>query len=165
MDRVDMLVVAALPEEFDAAKAAGVASAPSDPGCSSLVVRLLIDLLVLIGLGLLLAVSLATAFVTVAVANRLVDPTNSTAGRWLLATVGFAVGVAVNTLLSTAVLTGLPRLRMPARRVVIPALIVAAGLELLKTVGRVYVQRTEANPTSPTGEDSLPDPKNLRIGR
>jgi membrane protein len=64
-----------------------------------------------------------------------------------LATVGFAVGVAVNTLLSTAVLTGLPRLRMPARRVVLPALMVAAGLELLKTVGRFYVQRTEANPT------------------
>jgi membrane protein len=53
----------------------------------------------------------------------------------------------VNSLLCSAVLTGLPRLRMPARRVVIPALIVAAGLELLKTVGRVYVQRTEANPT------------------
>ena len=110
-------------------------------------VRLLIDLLVLIGLGLLLAVSLATAFATVAVANRLVDPADTAAGRWLLATVGFAVGVAVNTLLSTAVLTGLPRLRMPLRRVVLPALIVAAGLELLKTVGRVYVQRIEANPT------------------
>jgi membrane protein len=118
---------------------------PEYPG--TLIVRLLIDLLVLVGLGVLLAASLATAFVTVAVANRLVDPTDSTASRWLLATVGFAVGVAVNTLLSTAVLTGLPRLRMPARRVVIPALIVAAGLELLKTVGRVYVQRTEANPT------------------
>jgi membrane protein len=36
---------------------------------------------------------------------------------------------------------------MPPGRVVIPALIVAAGLELLKTVGRVYVQRIEANPT------------------
>jgi membrane protein len=118
---------------------------PEYPGI--LVVRLLIDLLVLSGLGLLLAVSLATAFATVAVANRLVDPTDTAAGRWLLATVGFAVGVAVNTLLSTAVLTGLPRLRMPPRRVVPPALIVAAGLELLKTVGRIYVQRTEANPT------------------
>ena len=118
---------------------------PEYPG--TLVVRLLIDLLVLIGLGLLLAVSLATAFATVAVANRLVDPADTAAGRWLLATVGFAVGVAVNTLLSTAVLTGLPRLRMPLRRVVLPALVVAAGLELLKTVGRVYVQRIEANPT------------------
>ncbi|MGN9906040.1 5'-methylthioadenosine/S-adenosylhomocysteine nucleosidase family protein [Phytohabitans sp. LJ34] len=31
-DRVDVLVVAALPEEFDAAKAAGLASAPAGPG-------------------------------------------------------------------------------------------------------------------------------------
>jgi membrane protein len=57
------------------------------------------------------------------------------------------VGIGVNTLLSIAVLTGLPRLRMPLRRVVVPALIVAAGLELLKTVGGIYVQRVEANPT------------------
>ncbi|WP_158553883.1 phosphorylase family protein [Micromonospora deserti] len=32
MDRVDVLVIAALPEEFDAAKAAGLASAPAGPG-------------------------------------------------------------------------------------------------------------------------------------
>jgi membrane protein len=44
-------------------------------------------------------------------------------------------------------LTGLPRLRMPVRRVLGPALLVAVGLELLKTLGRLYVQRTEANPT------------------
>jgi membrane protein len=53
----------------------------------------------------------------------------------------------VNALVSVAVLTGLPRLRMPLRRVLGPALLVAAGLELLKTLGRLYVQRTEANPT------------------
>ncbi len=120
---------------------------PEYPG--SMVARLLIDLLALIGLGLLLAVSLATAFITVAGANRVIDPTgaDATEGRWLLAAVGFAVSIGVNTLLSTAVLTGLPRLRMPLRRVVVPALIVAAGLELLKTVGRAFVQRVDANPT------------------
>ena len=52
-------------------------------------------------------------------------------------------------LLSIAALTGLPRLRIPQRRVLGPALLVAAGLELLKTLGRPYVQRTEANPTYP----------------
>jgi membrane protein len=120
---------------------------PEYPG--TIVVRLVVDVLVLIGLGLLLAVSLATALVTVALANRLIDPTGADAaqGRWLLAVVGFVVGIGVNTLLSIAVLTGLPRLRMPLRRVVVPALIVAAGLELLKTVGGIYVQRVEANPT------------------
>jgi membrane protein len=57
------------------------------------------------------------------------------------------LGLGVNALLSIAVLTGLPRLRLPLRRVLGPALLVAAGLELLKTLGRLYVQRTEANPT------------------
>ena len=62
-------------------------------------------------------------------------------------TVGVLVGVAVDTVLSIAMLTGLPRLRMPVRRVLGPALLVALGLELLKTLGRLYVQHTEANPT------------------
>lgn len=120
---------------------------PEYPG--SFLVRLLVDLLVLLGLGLLLAVSLAGAFLTTALAGSLVSAagTGTTPARWLLATVGFVLGVGVNTLLSIAVLTALPRLRMPLRRVLGPALLVAAGLEGLKTVGRLYVQRTEANPT------------------
>jgi membrane protein len=112
-------------------------------------VRVLIDLLVLIGLGLLLAASLAVVFATTAVAGRLVtaagvDPAPA---RWLLGTLGLVLGVGLNTLLSIAVLTGLPRLRMPLRRVLGPALFVAAGLELLKTLGRLYVHRTETNAT------------------
>jgi membrane protein len=120
---------------------------PEYPG--TLLHRLLIDLLALIGLGLLLVASLATAFVTVAVANRLIEPASANAElhRLLLAGVGFTVSIAVNTLLATAVLTGLPRLRMPLRRVVVPALVVALGLELLKTGGRALVQNVEANPT------------------
>ena len=120
---------------------------PEYPG--NFFLRLLIDLLVLVGLGLLLAVSLAVAFATTALAGRLVNAagTGATPARWLLATVGLVLGIGVNTVLSIAVLTGLPRLRMPLRRVLGPALLVAAGLELLKTVGRLYVQRTEANPT------------------
>ncbi|HEX8627542.1 MAG TPA: YhjD/YihY/BrkB family envelope integrity protein, partial [Catenuloplanes sp.] len=102
-----------------------------------------------IGLGLLLITSLAVAFATTAVAGRLVDAADASAtpARWLLATVGLAVGIGVNLLLSVAVLTGLPRVRMPVRRVIGPALLVAVGLELLKTLGQLYVHRTEANPT------------------
>lgn len=55
------------------------------------------------------------------------------------------VSAASNTLLSVAVLTALPRLRVSLRRVLWPALFVAAGLELLKSLGRLYVQRTETN--------------------
>jgi membrane protein len=120
---------------------------PEYPG--ALYLRVFVDLLVLAGLGLLLAVSLAVAFVTTALAGRLVHAagTGDAPARWLLAGVGFVLGLGVNALLSIAMLTGLPRLRMPLRRVLGPALLVAAGLELLKTLGRLYVQRTEANPT------------------
>ncbi len=120
---------------------------PEYPG--NFFIRLFVDLLVLIGLGMLLAASLAVAFVTTTLAGRLVSATGTgtTPARWLLATVGFVLGVGVNTLLSIAVLTALPRLRMPLRRVLGPALLVAAGLEALKSLGRFYVQRTEANPT------------------
>jgi membrane protein len=88
---------------------------PEYPG--TLLVRVLIDLLVLVGLGLLLAASLAAVFAATAGTGRLVtaagvDPAPA---RWLLGALGFVLGVGVNTLLSIAVLTGLPRLRMPLR--------------------------------------------------
>lgn len=120
---------------------------PEYPG--ALPARVVIDLLELVGLGLLLGASLAVAFVTTAVAGRLVTTVSVDAdlARGLLAAVGVLVGVAANTVLSMAMLTGLPRLRMPVRRVLGPALLVALGLELLKTLGRLYVQHTEANPT------------------
>lgn len=120
---------------------------PEYPG--KLVVRVLVDLLVLAGLGILLAASLSVAYVTTSIANRLVDAADAdaTPARWVLATVGLLLGLGVNTVLAASMLTGLPRVRMPFRRVLGPALMVAVGLELLKTLGRLYVQRTEANPT------------------
>jgi membrane protein len=120
---------------------------PEYPG--KLVVRILVDLLVLAGLGVLLAASLVVAYGTTVAANRLVDAANTdaTPSRWLLGAVGVLLGIGVNTVLACGMLTGLPRLRMPVRRVLGPALMVAVGLELLKTLGRLYVQRTEANPT------------------
>jgi membrane protein len=120
---------------------------PEYPG--AFLVRLLVDLLVLVGLGLLLAVSAAAAFGTTALASWLIDVAGASAtpARWLLAAVVLVLGIGVNTLLTIAVLTALPRLRMPMRRVLGPALLVAAGLALLNSLGRLYVQRTEANPT------------------
>src|SRR5512142_1818812 len=86
---------------------------PEYPG--RFVVRLLTDLLVLAALGLLLAATPAVAFMTTTLAGRLVDTasTGPVPNRWSLAVVGLVVGLAVNTLLSVAVLTGLPRLRIP----------------------------------------------------
>ena len=59
---------------------------------------------------------------------------------------GLLLGLGVNTLLSVAVLTLLPRLQMPLRRVVGPAALIAVGLEVVKTVGGVVISRAEANP-------------------
>ena len=120
---------------------------PQYPG--NVFARYLIDLAILAGLGLLLAASLAVAVGSeTGLRWLLVDVTgaNGMPSQWLLAVVGFALGVAVNTVLAIAVLTAVPRIRMRLRRVLGPALLVAAGLEILKSVGRFYIQRTEANP-------------------
>ena len=120
---------------------------PEYPG--NLVIRVLVDLFALAGLGLLLAASLAVAYSTTVAANQAVATTHAdaTPSRWLLGTVGLALGIGVNTVLAVGMLTGVPRMRIPPRRVLGPALLVAAGLELLKTLGRLYVEHTEANPT------------------
>lgn len=120
---------------------------PEYPG--RLVPRVLLDLVVLAGLGVLLIASLAVAFVTTTAANRAVDLANAdaTPSHWLLSAVGLLLGVGVNTALAAGALTGLPRVKMPLRRLLGPAVLVAVGLELLKTLGRIYVQHTESNPT------------------
>ncbi|GIJ75120.1 trehalose-binding protein [Virgisporangium ochraceum] len=120
---------------------------PQYPG--NFFLRQLIDLAVLAGLGLLLTASLAAAAGTRILLNRLLFGAADAAGppgRWLLGTAGYVLGIGVNVLLAVAALTAVPRLRMRLRRVLGPALFVAAGLELLKTLGRSYVQRAEANP-------------------
>jgi len=120
---------------------------PEYPG--TIVVRVLVDLLVLAGLGLLAAASVLVAYLTGMVANRLVGEAGAgdTPSRWLLSAVGFLLGIGVNTVLAGGALTGLPRVRMPLRRLLGPAVLVAVGLELLKTLGRLYVRQTEDNPT------------------
>jgi membrane protein len=107
--------------------------------------RRLGDLAVLAGLGLLLAASLATTAATKTALHWLADGHLPAAGV-LLDAAGIILGIAINTILAIAVLTGLPALRIRPRRVLGPALLVAAGLEILKTLGGIYVQRTQANP-------------------
>ena len=52
----------------------------------------------------------------------------------------------MDLILAAALLAGVPRLRMPLRRLAPSALVVAVGLLLLKTGGRWYVARTQHNP-------------------
>lgn len=113
------------------------------------VTRWLADLLALAALGLLLLASLSLAFGAEALLGRLIAAVGGgelAPARWLLAATRFTLGLAVNVLVSIAVLTLVPRVRMPLRRVLAPALLVAGGLELLTSLGRLVVARAEANP-------------------
>ena len=112
-------------------------------------VRWAMNLLALVGLALLLVASLAVAFGAEMLLGQLISgvgQANGAPSRWLLAAARFILGLAVNVLLSIAVLTILPRLRMSLRRVLPAALLVTAGLELLTSLGRQLMARAEANP-------------------
>lgn len=111
--------------------------------------RWFIDGVALIGLAVLLAASLTVAFGFAELLERLVVAVGGaefTPAQLLLAVVSFGLGFAVNTLLASFVLTGLPRLRMPVRRVLGPGLLIAAGLVVLKTLAWLFVERVQANP-------------------
>lgn len=111
--------------------------------------RQVIDLGVMTGLGLLLSASLAVAFVAESVLNWLFMHTvgvDDTLSRWLLSAAAFVIGLAVNTLLAIALLCAPPRLRLSLRRVLGPALLITAGLEVLKTLGQFYLEMTVGNP-------------------
>ncbi|GAA2845706.1 inner membrane protein YhjD [Streptosporangium fragile] len=113
------------------------------------VVRQLIDLGVMAGLGLLLSVSLAVAFAAEALLNWLLLHTvgvEDTVSRWLLSVAAFVLGLGVNTLLAVALLSAPPRLRLPLRRVLGPALFITVGLEILKSIGQFYLELTAGNP-------------------
>ncbi|MEV0588812.1 YihY/virulence factor BrkB family protein [Nonomuraea sp. NPDC050310] len=111
--------------------------------------RQVIDLGVLAGLGLLLAVSLALAFGAQALLTWLAGHTVGTdalPARWLLDGTAFVLGLGVNTLLAVALLSAPPRLRVRLRRLLGPALLITVGIEILKTLGQFFLNLTAANP-------------------
>ncbi|MGN9843911.1 YhjD/YihY/BrkB family envelope integrity protein [Nonomuraea sp. H19] len=111
--------------------------------------RQLIDLGVVVGLGLLLGLSLAVAFAAERLLTWLLVLTvgvDALPAQWVLTAAVVVLGFGVNTLLAMALLAAPPRLRLPLRRVLGPALVIAFGLEILKTLGQAYVNLTAANP-------------------
>jgi membrane protein len=107
-------------------------------------VRRLVDLGMLLGLGLLLALSLGVSAALDALINWATPDTTlgNTVPRWT----GPALEFGVNLLLAAAVLTAVPRLRLSPRRLVPAALMVAVGIQLLNSVGRIFIIRTEERP-------------------
>lgn len=103
------------------------------------VIRRLVDLALLVGLGLLLALSLWVSGAIQGLARDLVG--------WdvFLSAIGQVLAFLVNLLVAGALLAAVPRLRMPVRRLLPSVLLVAVGVTLLSTVGRVLIGHTERN--------------------
>ncbi|MCA2187469.1 YihY/virulence factor BrkB family protein [Nonomuraea cavernae] len=111
--------------------------------------RQIIDLGMVAGLGVLLSLSLTVAFAAEWLLTWLAVNTvgvDATPARGVLSVAAFVLGIGVNTLLAMALLTAPPRLRVPLRRVIGPALVITIGLEILKTLGQALLNLTAANP-------------------
>jgi membrane protein len=102
-------------------------------------VRQALDLLVMLGILLLLALSQLAVYGVEKILDWLAE-------GLVRATFSMLLTVAVNMLLATALLTAVPRLRMTVRRMVPPVLQVGVGVTLLNTVGKSFVGLVERNP-------------------
>ncbi|GAA2716926.1 YihY/virulence factor BrkB family protein [Actinoplanes palleronii] len=105
-------------------------------------IRQAVDLMVLIGILLLLALTQAAVYGL----ERLLDWLAGNHVPELLAVVSLVLTLGVNLLLAAALLAAVPRLRMTARRMAPPVLQVGIGLMLLNTVGKTFVGIVERNP-------------------
>jgi membrane protein len=110
---------------------------PEQPGYFG--VRQALDLLVLVGILILLALSQLAVYGLEQVLGFL--------GTGLVRqAVSLLLTVAVNLLLAAALLTAVPRLRMTVRRMTPPVLQVGIGITLLNTVGKSFVGMVQHNP-------------------
>jgi membrane protein len=101
------------------------------------VVRRLVDLGMLIGLGVLLTASVAAASgIEWLVAEM--TPVGRSVTTWVLA-------VGVNTVLAVALLGAVPRLRISPRRLLPAAVLVVAGITVLNSLGGAYIDRVQGN--------------------
>jgi membrane protein len=120
----------------------------------NLFVRRALDLAIMIGIGLLLAVSLwVQASINDAVKPVLLwlSPRDVTVGVQdtidvIARVIGIVLGLMVNALLAASLLSGVSRLRMSLRRLIPSTLLVAVGLSALSTVGRLYINFTARRP-------------------
>lgn len=102
---------------------------------------------ILLGLGAAAIVSLASsAFATAAVgwAADELGLEHSSPGRFLLTAAGFCIAVVADFVLIVVLLTLLPGVEPPRRRVVVAGLIGAFGFEILKLVLSGYLQNVAA---------------------
>jgi membrane protein len=107
-----------------------------------IIIRQALDLLVLLGVLLLVAVSVLAVDALETLLSWLTDGRASV----LLSALSWTFTVAINMLLAAALLVAVPRLRMTVRRLVPPVLMVGIGITLLNSVGRFFVAFVQRNP-------------------
>lgn len=110
---------------------------PQQPG--NLVIRRVVDLVVMVGVLLLLAISVAAADGLEALLRWLAPAPVVTVVSWVLTAL-------LNVVLATALLVAVPRLRMHPRRFFPAVVLVAVGVTVLNTLGREYIVRADRNP-------------------
>jgi membrane protein len=110
------------------------------------IIRWLVDLAVLVALGLLLLLSIALFSGAQELLYWLAGSLEQDPLRVALrGTTPIFSGLA-DVGLGAALLAVVPRLRLPMRRLLLSAFVFAIGLGLLKTIGKLYITRTERNP-------------------
>jgi membrane protein len=120
----------------------------------NLFVRGAIDLGMLIGLGLLVALSLWITTGAENTVHRVLDwavPGNvgravQDASKGALAVTGQVLSFMLNGVVAASLLSAVPRLRVSGRRLAPSVLLVALGLTLLSAAGRLLVGFTQHNP-------------------
>jgi membrane protein len=105
-------------------------------------VRQVLDLAVLLGILLLLALSQLAVYGL----EQLLDWLAGDRFGFVLSAASLILTVAVNMLLAAALLAAVPRLRMTVRRMAPPELQVGIGVTLLNTVGKSFVGLVTRNP-------------------
>lgn len=117
-------------------------------------IRRFVDLAILVGLGLLVALSVwVQGAINDQVRPLMLDlaPENVSVGfQNAVLIVGDVIGILlallVNCVLAASMLAGVPRLRMPVGRLLPSTLLVAVGLSALSTIGRVYINYSSHRP-------------------
>lgn len=105
-----------------------------EPQPGNVVIRRLVDLGVLVGLGGMLSLSLWLSNWATSLLVHNLD--------WF----GTLSSVGVNVVLAAGLLVGVPRLRMPVLRLLPAATLVGVGLFVLATLGGFVINRTRDNP-------------------
>ena len=107
-----------------------------------IVVRQVVDLAVLVGILVLLALSQLAVYGLEKLLEWMIEERIG----FVLSAVSVILTVAINMLLAAALLAAVPRLRMTVRRILPPMLQVGIGITLLNTVGKSFVGLVQRNP-------------------